>query len=207
MNYLDVAKFQNAPATRVPFEFVAVPAFVSGEALSAVNSDFPKMERAGNFPLDKLTYGPHFAAFVEQLKGDAFRQAVEAKFGMQLKGLKHLITVRGLAELSDGNIHTDVPSKVVTALIYLNETWDSKGGMLRLLRNGKDLEDYIGEVPPIGGTLLMFKRADNSWHGHKPFEGARRTIQINWIDERVNDAVHGLGKFGRRIKKALGLVE
>ena len=170
MNYLDVAKFQNAPATRVPFEFVAVPAFVSGEALSAVNSDFPKMERAGNFPLDKLTYGPHFAAFVEQLKGDAFRQAVEAKFGMQLKGLKHLITVRGFAELSDGNIHTDVPSKVVTALIYLNETWDSKGGMLRLLRNGKDLEDFIGEVAPrerrpegpFAGTLdqtLAFARA------------------------------------------------
>ncbi len=207
MNYLDVAKFETAPATRTPFEFVTVPAFVSGEALSAVNRDFPKMDRAGNFPLDKLTYGPHFAAFVEQLKGDVFRQAVEAKFGMNLKGLKHLVTVRGLAELSDGNIHTDVPSKVVTALIYLNEKWEAKGGMLRLLRNGKDLEDYIDEVPPIGGTLLMFKRAGNSWHGHKPFEGVRRTIQINWIDERVNDTVHGLGKFGRRIKKAFGLVE
>jgi SM-20-related protein len=207
MNYLDIGKFNQAEATRTPFEFVTVPAFVSGDALSAVNSDFPKMEKAGNFPLEKLSYGPHFKAFVEQLKGEEFRKAVEAKFGMNLKGLKHLITVRGFAENSDGNIHTDVPSKVVTALIYLNEKWDSTGGMLRLLRDGKNLDDYIAEVPPIGGTLLMFKRSDKSWHGHKPFEGVRRTIQINWIDESVNDAVHGLGKFGRRIKKALGLVE
>ena len=207
MNYLDVEKFHRANATRTPFEFVTVPAFISGEALCAVNRDFPKLDRAGNFPLDKLSYGRHFAAFVEQLKGDEFRLAVEEKFGMNLKGLKHLTTVRGLAELSDGNIHTDVPSKVVTALIYLNEKWDSTGGMLRLLRDGKNLEDYIDEVPPIGGTLLMFKRSDKSWHGHKPFEGVRRTIQINWIDDSVNDAIHGIGKFGRRIKKALGLVE
>ena len=148
-----------------------------------------------------------FAAFVEQLKGEEFRRAVEEKFGMNLKGLKHLITVRGFAELADGNIHTDVPSKVVTALIYLNEKWDSTGGMLRLLRDGKNLEDYIAEVPPIGGTLLMFKRSGKSWHGHKPFEGVRRTIQINWIDDSINDAIHGIGKFGRHIKKALGLVE
>lgn len=207
MNYLDIDKFRHVEATRTPFEFVTVPAFVSGEALTAVNGDFPKMDRAGNFQLEKLSYGPHFNAFVEQIKGDEFRQAVEEKFAMNLKGLKHLVTVRGFAEKSDGNIHTDVPSKVITALIYLNEKWDSTGGMLRLLRDGKNLDDYIAEVPPIGGTLLMFKRSDKSWHGHKPFEGVRRTIQINWIDERVNDTAHGLGKFGRRIKKALGLVE
>jgi SM-20-related protein len=207
MSYLDVAKFRSAEATRTPFEFVTVPAFVSGQALADVNKDFPKMERPGNFPLEKLSYGPHFKAFVDEIKGDAFRAAVEEKFGMDLKGLKHLVTVRGFAEMSDGNIHTDVPSKVVTALIYLNEKWDSTGGMLRLLRDGKNLDDYIAEVPPIGGTLLMFKRSEKSWHGHKPFEGVRRTIQINWIDERVSDAVHGVGKFARRVKKALGLVE
>ena len=65
---------------------------------------------------------------------------------------------------------------MLTGLIYLNESWDSPGGRLRLLRNAHDFEDYIAEVPPIGGTLLMFKHADNSWHGHKPFSGVRRTI-------------------------------
>ncbi|MCB1432545.1 MAG: 2OG-Fe(II) oxygenase [Alphaproteobacteria bacterium] len=207
MTYLDIDKFEAADATREPFEFLTVPAFVSGDALKAVNEDFPKMERAGNFPLEKLTYGPKFQTFLDEIRGDAFREAIERKFNMNLKGLKHLITIRGFAEPSDGNIHTDVPSKVVTALIYLNENWDSKGGMLRLLRDGKDIENYIAEVPPIGGTLLMFKRSDKSWHGHKPFSGVRRTIQINWIDESVSDTAHGIGKFGRRVKKVLGLVD
>jgi len=207
MTYLDVQKFRAATATRTPFEFVTVPAFVDGDALTAVNEDFPKMDRAGNFPIDKLSYGQRFADFITEIKGDAFREAVEEKFNINLKGLRHLVTVRGFAEMSDGNIHTDVPSKVLTALIYLNQKWDSTGGMLRLLRDGKNLDDYIDEVPPIGGTLLMFKRSDNSWHGHKPFEGVRRTIQVNWIDERVSDTAHGIGKFGRRVKKALGLVE
>jgi SM-20-related protein len=207
MTYLDVTKFEATEATREPFEFLTVPAFVSGDALKAVNEDFPKMDKAGNFPLEKLTYGPKFQAFLDEIKGDTFRKAVEAKFNMNLKGLKHLITIRGFAEPSDGNIHTDVPSKVVTALIYLNETWDSTGGMLRLLRDGKNIENYIAEVPPIGGTLLMFKRSDKSWHGHKPFSGVRRTIQINWIDEHVSDTTHGIGKFGRRVKKVLGLVD
>ena len=30
-----------------------------------------------------------------------------------------------------------------------------------------DLNDIIAEVSPIAGTLLAFKRTDNSWHGHE----------------------------------------
>ena len=50
----------------------------------------------------------------------------------------------------------------------------------------------IMEVPPTEGTLLAFKRADNSWHGHKPFAGERRVIQFNWVtsegDQQARDA-------------------
>lgn len=205
MGYLDIDKFRRTEAQRTPFEFVTVPAFVSGGSLSAVNQDFPKLDKAGNFPLDELSYGPKFAAFIEELKGEEFRKEIEKKFSINLEGLGHLITIRGFAQTSDGNIHTDVPSKVVTALIYLNETWDSPGGMLRLLKNSHDIEDYIAEVPPIGGTLIAFKRSDNSWHGHKPFSGARRTIQINWIDNNVGKTLHKFGILGRRVGRSLGL--
>jgi hypothetical protein len=163
------------------------------------------MERAGNFPLEALSYGPAFAAFIGELKGPQLCKAVEAKFNIRLDGLAHLITVRGFAQTSDGNIHTDQPSKVMTALIYLNETWESPGGMLRLLRNSRDMEDYVAEVPPVGGTLLLFKRSDNSWHGHKPFSGPRRTIQINWIDHSVHDDQYKVGQTRRRVRRWLGL--
>ena len=51
-------------------------------------------------------------------------------------------------------------------------------------RNGTDLQDYAAEVPPNGGTLLAFKRCDHSWHGHEPYEGPRRAIQMNWVTSK-----------------------
>ena len=47
-------------------------------------------------------------------------------------------------------------------------------------------EDIIVEVPPVAGTLLAFKRSDNSWHGHEPFAGERRVIQFNWLTSQGN---------------------
>ena len=63
----------------------------------------------------------------------------------------------------------------------MNPKWEESGGRLRLLRSGTDLEDFILEVPPEEGTLLCFRRSENSWHGHKPFVGPRRVIQMNWV--------------------------
>ena len=89
--------------------------------------------------------------------------------------------MRGRCERSDGNIHTDHWSKVVTVLIYPNEQWADAGGRLRLLRSADDLEDYAAEVSPIDGTLLAFRRSDRSYHGHARFDGERRIIQISWL--------------------------
>jgi len=33
------------------------------------------------------------------------------------------------------------------------------------------------------GTLLAFRRSDNSFHGHKSFVGERRVIQFNWVTD------------------------
>ena len=50
-----------------------------------------------------------------------------------------------------------------------------------MLRSGNNLDEVILEVPPTEGTLLAFRRSNNSWHGHKPFSGPRRAIQFNWV--------------------------
>jgi Rps23 Pro-64 3,4-dihydroxylase Tpa1-like proline 4-hydroxylase len=92
-----------------------------------------------------------------------------------------MITLRARTRPIDGRIHTDSETKLVTALIYLNGDWTEPGGRLRLLRGPDDLEDMIAEVPPMAGTLLAFRRSDCSWHGHKPFDGERRAIMLNWM--------------------------
>ena len=57
------------------------------------------------------------------------------------------------------------------------------GGRLRILRSKSDLNDYAAEVPPTAGTLLAFRRGEESWHGHETFVGPRRVIQLNWVTD------------------------
>jgi SM-20-related protein len=205
MGYLDLKTFDEIEAQRTPFEYIIVPSFVGTRQLMEVNNHFPTIEKAGNFPIEQLAYGPAFQAFVDEIKGPGFQSAIEKKFGVNLNGMHHVVTIRGFAENSDGNIHTDAPSKVITALIYLNENWDSDGGRLRLLRNSHDIEDYVAEVPPTAGTLLVFKRSESSWHGHKRYSGPRRTIQVNWVsEERKENISYQLGQVKRRIVRWFG---
>ena len=96
-----------------------------------------------------------------------------------------MFTVRGECRASDGKIHTDSATKLITVLLYMNEKWDKDGGRLRILRNGTDLDDYVEEVPPHGGTLLVFRRSENSWHGHQPFDGPRRADPDELGDRQI----------------------
>jgi SM-20-related protein len=181
LSMLDLEKFRTTPLTREPFEFLIVPEFVKADARSAIDSDYPEVARPGSFPLREVTYGPAFAKLIEEMRSAEFRQAFEEKFNMDLTNRPDMITVRGRCSEKDGKIHTDSETKIITILIYMNPAWESSGGRLRLLRSGTNLNDVIQEVPPTEGTLLAFRRSNNSWHGHKPFSGPRRAIQFNWV--------------------------
>jgi hypothetical protein len=178
---LDLAAFGTKELCREPFEFLVLPKFIKVESLAAIDADFPRVERPGSFPLDGLRYGGAFAALIDELQSHAWRAAVEHKFGLDLTKRPTMFTVRGHCWEKDGFIHTDSESKLITVLIYMNSKWEKPGGSLRLLRSSTDLEDFIVEVPPDAGTLVCFRRSDNSWHGHKLFVGPRRVIQMNWV--------------------------
>jgi hypothetical protein len=185
-NYLGFEQFRATALVRQPFEHLIVPQFVGPQALAEINADYPNISTSGSFPIDQVAFGPAFQRLLDELNGDEFREAFEEKFGIELTGRPTITTVRGRCGPSDGKIHTDSASKIITVLIYMNETWEQHGGRLRLLRSSQDLTDIIVEVPPIAGTLLAFKRSDNSWHGHEPFVGERRVIQFNWLTSHGN---------------------
>ncbi len=181
MQEIDQAALRAAPLVREPFEYLIVPGFIRPWARAAINHDFPEVTKPGSFPIAELTYGPAFANFLDTLTSATFRAAFEEKFGLSLQGRATMVTVRGRCGLRDGNIHTDSVSKIITVLLYLNSHWEGTGGCLRLLRSAHDIEDVITEIPPLDGTLVAFRRSDNSFHGHKPFIGPRRVIQLNWV--------------------------
>lgn len=181
MSVLDLEALKAAPVHHDPCDFVVVPNFVRPDMLATVNAEYPAIGESGNFPPEGLTFGPVFAAMLDELKGPALKDVVAAKFGIDLDGYPLQVTVRRFSHPDDGNVHNDSKLKVVTALIYFNETWPHAGGRLRLVRNPDDIDDFSAEVEPSGGTLLVFRRSERSFHGFKPFAGERRSLQMYYV--------------------------
>jgi SM-20-related protein len=190
------------PIARDPFEHVVVRDFIEPGKLERVLDDYPEVPGPGSHPPSSLKIAGGFKALIDEMLDTPFRKAVEEKFGVDLTGRPTMYTVRGFLRARDGKIHTDSKTKIITVLLYMNGAWESPTGRLRLLRNGSDLENYAVEIEPVAGTLLIFKRSDTSWHGHHPFEGKRRAIQLNWVtDQSVVDREQGRHGFSSKIKR------
>ena len=201
MTYCDFDALARTPLEREPFEYVVVPNFLKAERFGEVIADYPKVPGPGSHPPSELDVRGHFAGLIDELRAPPFQAAIERKFGIDLAGRPTMYTVRGFVREKDGAIHTDSETKIITVLLYMNENWREDAGRLRLLRSGTDLEDYVAEVPPNGGTLLAFRRAENSWHGHKPTSGPRKAIQLNWVtSQAVVDHEQGRHRISTRLK-------
>lgn len=204
MSMLDLEAFKATPLRHDPCDFLVVPGFIKADALPTVNRDYPAIAEPGNFPPEDLMYGPHFAAMLEELAGPEVRQAFAEKFGMDLSGHPLQTTIRRYSKWSDGHTHNDSRTKRITVLIYFNEAWSHSGGKLRLLRSPKSLDDYAVEVEPAGGTLLAFRRNDRSYHGFKPCEAERRSLQMYWVEpKRQARQEKNRGSLRKRIKRLL----
>ena len=126
----------------------------------------------------------YFQKLLDELHSDELRTLIAQKFEIDLSESKTLLTVRGNTDISDGKIHADTPSKLITLLLYLNEDWEEESGNLRLLRDDHHLDNYFAEIKPTAGKLLLFKVTENGWHGHYPFTGKRQTLQLNYVSEQ-----------------------
>lgn len=202
MSLIDIEALRATPLKRDPYDYFVVPGFVKGEALDKVIADFPRIDSTGSIPPSELDIKGAFDRLLKEMDGPEFRKAIEEKFGLDLSSRPTMFTVRGNCARSNGKIHTDTESKIITVLLYLNQDWEANGGRLRILRSGTDLNDAAEEVSPNGGTLLVFRRSDNSWHGHEPFEGPRRAIQMNWVrDEAVVEREQKRHRFTMFLKR------
>jgi hypothetical protein len=111
------------------------------------------IEKPGSFPLSTVSIEPNFAKLIDEMNSTEFRSAVEDKFSIDLEGRPTMFTVRGRCRSSDGKIHTDSETKIITILLYMNPRWENEGGRLRLLRNGTDIENVAAEVSPTIGLF------------------------------------------------------
>jgi len=194
-----------------PFAFLVAREQLPPHAADALARDFPRYANAGFFPYDAQDCGPSVNRLVAQLTSRAFADAIGRRLGVpDLGDRPHLVTLCRSLNRRHGTIHTDSRSKIVTALVYLNESWPAiSEGCLRFLNRIDDIDDLVvPEIRPIYGNVVAFRRADNSFHGHLPHEGERRVIQVAWLtseEEKLRKTRRG--RFARLFKKLFGGID
>lgn len=191
-----------------PFHFLVATQQLPAGAQPDLEKDFPRYSGAGFFPYEEADCGPSVVRLVDQLTGRAFADAIGQHLGIPgLGNFPTLVTICRSLNKRHGTIHTDSRSKIVTALLYLNMDWPAiSEGCLRFLEKVDDIDSLVvDEVRPIYGTIVAFRRADNSFHGHLPHEGERRVIQVAWLtseEEKLRKTQRG--KLSRVFKRLFG---
>lgn len=206
---LDLDRIRNAPVKTEPYPYFSLTDAIAADQAPALAAAFPNIDRAGAIDASQTDFGPAFGTLVEELKSDAFRRVIADKLDVDLDDRDIIINVRGLTRLTDGNIHTDTPSKLVTVLLYFNLPGQAGEGetSLRILNNGKDIDNYVEEIPPVLGTMVAFKVTPNCWHGFKPFVGRRHSLQLNYLSGVKTAGKHQLGhRLIGRMKRKLAHV-
>ncbi|KUO58398.1 MAG: hypothetical protein APF80_14425 [Alphaproteobacteria bacterium BRH_c36] len=202
MAHLNLDKLRAAEVASEPYMYTVLPGFLSPDSVRAINETYPNIEKGGSYPIESLEANMIIKQVIDELDGPEFERIIAEKFGVELEGRPKMYSLRGYTRGKDGRIHTDSKDKIITVLLYLNEDWTQDGGRLRILKNGHDVDDYVAEVPPDNGTLLVFKRSDNSWHGHHPFDGQRRSLQMNWMTSEGSKGWHKVRhKISAAVKK------
>jgi hypothetical protein len=201
---LDLTSFRSGPATLEPYPHFACSGALNPAALPALRRDFPDLREAGFHPLSHFTAKGAFEQLLEEIQDGELSRAMGEKFGLDFTDKPMLITIRKMCKPHEGRAHVDGRDKIATLLIYLHEGWSSPDGRIRVL-GSDNMDDVHFELPPDEGNLFCFLRSEHSWHGHTPFEGERRVVQIAWL--RSQEAMdrklkrHGVSHF---FKKLLG---
>jgi len=182
LTVLEAEAVRQAPLSHTPYDYVLGSGVLKSDTIPDIRRDFPNIRKPGYLTVNEFDLRGRFKTLVEELESPEFTEELSRKFGKDLHPYPRLTTVRRLSQAKDGRIHTDGPSKVMTLLVYMNDEWATGGaGRLRVLYDGQNFEPYAAEVPPTMGTMFAFLRADHSWHGHKPFVGERKVIQVTWV--------------------------
>ncbi|MBV9570425.1 MAG: 2OG-Fe(II) oxygenase [Alphaproteobacteria bacterium] len=183
---IDYAAIRAANLNHVPYDYMVGKGAVRETWVRAVRESFPEIKVTGFHPLSQMSIEGAFAKLIEEIEGPEFSVAVSEALGVDLSPYPKLITIRKISAAHEGNIHCDSESKIATLLIYMNEGWLSPEGRFRVLRSSSDFEDYAVEVSPEMGSFVAFRRTDHSWHGHTPFVGERRVVQVAWVRSQAD---------------------
>ncbi|HEY1630937.1 MAG TPA: 2OG-Fe(II) oxygenase [Rhizomicrobium sp.] len=203
MSLIDTDAIAALKTQHEPFDYFMGTGALKPGAIKTLHDSFPDIKATGFHPLEQMKLEGAFAELIREIESPAFTQAVSTALSLDLSPYPQLITIRKISAAHEGRIHCDSESKIATALIYMNDTWDSPEGRFRVLKNDHDFSAYVAEAAPETGAIVGFKRADHSWHGHTPFVGERRVVQVAWVRSQADidrkKKRHGMSSFFKRL--------
>jgi SM-20-related protein len=186
---INIDLIKRTPLKTEPFPYFSIAQSMVKEKLADLVKDFPLITRGGSFNKEALVLSGHYQALHDSLDSMDFRQVLSEKFDVDVTTSPIMLTYRGFSRQKDGRVHTDSKTKLLTILIYFNDSWSAKTGKLRIL-NSDDMGDIAEEVDPTAGCMIAFKVTDNCWHGYPPFEGTRNAIQVNFLASEAASKKH-----------------
>ncbi|MEA2235655.1 MAG: hypothetical protein QOC81_379 [Thermoanaerobaculia bacterium] len=111
---------------------------------------------------------PAWRALANDFFSPAYRAALSSLIGVDLSSAPLEVNVFHYPPGGSHGAHPDHRNKIVTQLMYFNESWnDDDGGCLTVLRSS-DPGDVARTVSPLVGNSAVLVRSDNSWHAVSP---------------------------------------
>ena len=194
-----------------PFAFLVAPAQLPDAQRATLLRDFPRYGSAGFFPYRAEDCGPSMRALVEELSGGAIATAIGLRLGIpDLAGFPVLVTVSDSVHRRHGTIHTDSSprSPRPCSISTHHGPGPAKAACVCSCAVTTSSQLAAPEIRPLYGTLVAFRRADNSWHGHLPFEGERRVLQVAWLASAADvERKNRRGRFSRMVKAMAGALD
>ena len=183
---IDLNAIRRAPRAQEPYDFMLGSGLLKTEVIDDLRRDFPDITKPGYLSVDEVALKGTFKTLIEELEGPELTEALSQKFGRDLHPYPRLTTIMFKSQPKYGTPHTDGAAKIMTTLVYMNDEWEAdEGGRLRVLYDASHIDSFAVEVPPTMGTVFSFLRSDKSWHGHRPYSGERKVVQIAWVKDQV----------------------
>ena len=194
---LDISRLTPAALKAHPFSWAEIGGLYSPRDAAALAASFPHdhFKTVSGYGGEKnydyearalVSMGTHAIAFAQELSeawlklaqdlGSAgYREAMSALTGIDLRSVPMEVNVFHYGPGASLGAHPDLPDKLVTHILYFNESWDrNDGGCLNIL-HGNDPSAVAAEIEPLVGNSAILVRSDNSWHAVTPVVSSCRS--------------------------------
>jgi hypothetical protein len=183
---IDLARIERGPLRTEPYRWAEIDDLFAPADAAALAREFPRdrFKRLADYGGEKdfeyearpligmgadsvaLAHGlsPAWQGLAQEFLSTSYRAAVSRLIGVDLAAAPLEVNVFHYPPGGSLGAHPDLRDKIVTHVLYFNETWnEADGGCLRILRS-KDEADYVQQIAPRVGNSALLVRADHSWH-------------------------------------------